>query len=252
MPWDPDLFLRFKSERFAPFEDLIRMVNPRKGITAVDLGCGTGELTARLKEFLPESDITGIDSSPQMLERARKWETSGLHFQLGNIEDFSGSYDLIFSHAAIHWAPDHPALLHRFFTMLKPDGQIVVQLPSNSNHPAMAAIRYVAAEEPFVSALQGWHQPLHVLSIDQYADILYKEGGKEITVYEKVYPHILQDVDALVQWTSGTAMLPYLEKLNDQVKQEFLSRYKEVLSERFTTTPIFFGFKRILFSASLR
>jgi trans-aconitate 2-methyltransferase len=251
MLWDPDLFLRFKNERFAPFEDLIRMVHPRQGITAVDLGCGTGELTARLKEYLGESDVTGIDSSSQMLERAQKLETSGLHFRQSTIEDFSGSYDLIFSHAAIHWVPDHPALLHRFFTMLKPNGQIAVQLPSNSSHPAMAAIRYVAAEEPFVSALHGWHQPLHVLPIDQYADILYNEGGKEITVFEKIYPHILPDVDALAQWTSATAMLPYLEKLNESMKQEFLSRYKEVLSERFTTTPIFFGFKRILFSASL-
>jgi trans-aconitate 2-methyltransferase len=251
MPWDPDLFLRFKNERFAPFEDLIRMVHPRQGIKAIDLGCGTGELTARLKGYLPDSNVTGIDSSSQMLERARKLETSGLHFELGNIEDFTGSFDLIFSHAAIHWAADHASLLHRFFTMLKPGGQIAVQLPSNSNHPAMSAIRYVAAEEPFVSALEGWYQPLHVLPIDQYADILYKEGGKEITVFEKVYPHILPDVDALVQWTSATAMLPYLEKLNEQLKQEFLSRYKEVLSERFTTTPIFFGFKRILFSAKV-
>jgi trans-aconitate 2-methyltransferase len=251
MPWDPDLFLRFKEERFAPFEDLIRMIKPRSGITAVDLGCGTGELTARLKDYLPNSNIIGVDSSPQMLKRARNLETDGLHFEPGKIEDFTGTYDLIFSHAAIHWVPDHPALLHRFFTMLKPDGQIAVQLPSNSNHPAMSAIRFVAAEEPFVSALQGWHQPLHVLPTDQYADILYKEGGKEITVFEKVYPHVLPDVDALVQWTSGTAMLPYLEKLSESLKQEFLSRYKEVLSERFTTTPIFFGFKRILFSASI-
>lgn len=249
MPWDPDLFLRFKNERFAPFDDLIRMVHSRQGLKAVDLGCGTGELTARLKEYLPDSDVTGIDSSPQMLERARQLEKPGLHFEQGQIEDFSGPYDLIFSHAAIHWVPDHFALLHRFFTMLKSGGQLAVQLPSNSNHPAMSAIRYVAAEEPFVSALHGWHQPLHVLAIDQYADILYKEGGKEITVFEKVYPHILPDIDALAQWTSATAMLPYLEKLNEPMKQEFLSRYKEVLKERFTTTPIFFGFKRILFSA---
>jgi trans-aconitate 2-methyltransferase len=249
MPWDPELFLRFKKERFAPFEDLIRMVHPRQGIKAVDLGCGTGELTARLKEYLPDSDVTGVDSSPQMLERAREFETTGLRFQQSKIEDFNGSFDLIFSHAAIHWVADHAALLHRFFSMLKPQGQLAIQLPSNSNHPAMSAIRYVAAEEPFVTALHGWHQPLHVLPLDQYADILYEEGSKEITIFEKVYPHILPDIDALAEWTSATAMLPYLEKLSEALKQDFLSRYKEVLSERFTTTPIFFGFRRILFSA---
>ena len=101
MPWDPELFLRFKKERFAPFEDLIRMVQPRKGISAVDLGCGTGELTARLKKYLPDSVVIGVDSSPQMLEHAREFETDGLHFQQSRIEDFSGSFDLIFSHADV-------------------------------------------------------------------------------------------------------------------------------------------------------
>ena len=115
----------------------------------------------------------------------------------------------------------------------------------------MSAIRYVAAEEPFVTALHGWHQPLHVLPLDQYADLLYTEGGKEITAFEKVYPHVLPDIDALAEWTSATAMLPYLEKLSEPLKQDFVSRYKVVLSERFITTPIFFGFKRILFSASV-
>lgn len=225
------------------------MVHQRQQITAIDLGCGTGELTARLKDYLPDSDVTGIDSSPEMLERTRELEGPGLHFELGKIEEVSGSYDLIFSHAAIHWAPDPPALLHRFFSMLRPGGQIVIQLPSNHSHPAMSAIRSVAVQEPFVSALKGWQQPVHVLTINQYADILYKEGGKEINVYEKVYPHILDDVDALVQWTSATAMVPYLERFGESLKTEFLVRYKELLSERFKTIPIFFGFRRILFSA---
>jgi trans-aconitate 2-methyltransferase len=249
MPWDPDLFLRFKNERFAPFEDLIRLIPSRTGIEAIDLGCGTGELTARLQDHLPESRIVGVDFSAEMLEHAKKFARNGLSFEQRKIEDVAGSYDLIFSHAAIHWVSNHHSLLHKFFSMLRPGGQLAIQLPSNHSHPVFSVIHTVAAEEPFASTFQGWTQPVNVLNIAQYADILNKEGGKEITVFEKVYPHILENVDALVQWTTATSLVPYLEKLDEEMKKKFLERYRSMLEERYTTTPIFFGFRRILFSA---
>ena len=249
MPWDPDLFLRFKNERFAPFEDLIQLIPSRTGIDVVDLGCGTGELTARLQDHLPESNVIGFDSSAEMLEHAQNFKRNGLRFEQKRIEDVDGKYDLIFSHAAIHWVPNHHSLLKKFFSMLKPGGQLAVQLPSNHSHPVFLEIHAVASEEPFVSALRGWTQPVNVLDIAEYADILYKEGGREIKVFEKIYPHILDDVDALVKWTTATSLLPYLEKLNERLKNEFLERYRSLLAERYQTTPIFFGFRRILFSA---
>src|SRR3989304_6050778 len=73
MPWDP--------ERYEPFTALLRLVRVRPGLRAVDLGCGTGELTRRLADALPESDVLGIDSSPEMLERAAERAGHGLGFQ---------------------------------------------------------------------------------------------------------------------------------------------------------------------------
>ena len=71
VPWDPEQYRRFQNERFAPFDDLIRLIEVRGGQRVVDLGCGTGELTSRLQELLPDSAVLGIDSSPQMLARAQ-------------------------------------------------------------------------------------------------------------------------------------------------------------------------------------
>ncbi|HSE42066.1 MAG TPA: methyltransferase domain-containing protein [Acidobacteriota bacterium] len=249
MPWDPELFLRFKNERFAPFVDLINLIPSRSGLKVIDLGCGTGELTSKLQDHLPNSTVIGIDSSPQMLEQAEKFKRKGLNFELKKIEDVDEKFDLIFSHAAIHWVENHPSFLHKLFSMLNADGQLAVQVPSNHSHPVFSIIHEVASEEPFVSALNGWTQPENVLSIAEYADILYKEGGKDITVFEKVYPHVLEDSDALVQWTSATALVPYLDRLTEPLKQAFLNRYRSLVAERFQSKPIFFGFRRTLFSA---
>ena len=86
MPWDPDQYERFRAERYAPFEDLLKLVNVRPGLRVVDLGSGTGELTSRLAEHLPDSEVSGVDSSKEMLERAAPLERTGLRFDYGRIE----------------------------------------------------------------------------------------------------------------------------------------------------------------------
>jgi trans-aconitate 2-methyltransferase len=91
LPWDPDCYLRFQPQRYAPFEDLVRHIRVREALRVVDLGCGTGELTARLAAMLPSSEVVGLDSSPAMLERAQKFRRPGLSFQEGSMETLGGT-----------------------------------------------------------------------------------------------------------------------------------------------------------------
>src|SRR5512134_2128617 len=70
MPWDPNQYHKFQAQRSAPFYDLLALVSVRPNLRVVDLGCGTGELTRQLADSLPHSEVTGLDSSPHMLEKA--------------------------------------------------------------------------------------------------------------------------------------------------------------------------------------
>ena len=126
MPWDPERYEQFKNERYAPFEDLIALVQLRDRLRVVDLGCGTGELTGRLADHLPGSDVLGIDSSAEMLARAAERARPGLRFEQRALEDIDGAWDVIFSNAAIHWVDDHPSLIPRLFSLLRPGGQLVI------------------------------------------------------------------------------------------------------------------------------
>src|SRR4029079_2716339 len=99
MPWDPDQYRKFEAERAAPFNDLVAMIQPDEGMSVIDLGCGTGQLPARRAPMLPDSDVLGIDSSPQMLSRANELVRPGLRFEQRAIEDVTGESDLVFSHA---------------------------------------------------------------------------------------------------------------------------------------------------------
>ncbi len=250
MPWDPDRYEQFKSERYAPFEDLIKLVQVREGLRVVDLGCGTGELTRRLADALPGSDVVGIDSSPEMLARAAELARSGLRFERRTIEAVEGEWDLVFSNAAIQWLDDHPSLVPRLLSLLRPSGRLVVQVPSNFDHPTHVLIDETAGEEPFRGALDGWLHRWPVLTVDAYAELLYAHGGQELTVFEKVYPHVLDDSDALATWMSGTALVPYFELLPEALHEPFMERYRERLRMRWPSGPVFFGFQRTLFAAT--
>lgn len=200
MPWEPDRYEQFKEERFAPFNDLVSLINVRPGLRVIDLGCGTGELTARLSDLLLDSDVLGIDSSAEMLERAREHTRPGLRFEIGRVEGLRGEWDIVFSHAVIQWVEDHPRLVPQLLSLAAPGGQLAVQLPSNFRHPTHLLYAETAGEEPFRTALGGWTRIWPTLSIQEYADLLYASGAEEITVFEKVYPHVLADADALADW----------------------------------------------------
>jgi trans-aconitate 2-methyltransferase len=250
MPWDPDRYHQFQKERSAPFEDLFHLVRIRPGLEVLDLGCGTGELTLQLVERLPDSQILGIDSSPEMRERAMQYEHDRLRFQQGLIQEVTGEWDLVFSNAAIHWVDDHPSLVPRLLSLVRPGGQLVVQIPSNHNHPTHLLILETARQEPFRQALGGWTRSSPVLPIEAYAELLYQHGGREVTVFEKVYPHLLENADALAEWTSGTTLVPYFERLEPELRERFMDRYRQRLRERFPESPVFYGFRRTLFAAT--
>ncbi|HEX7975036.1 MAG TPA: methyltransferase domain-containing protein [Anaerolineales bacterium] len=251
MPWNPDRYQQFEKERSAPFEDLFGLVKIRSGLDVVDLGCGTGRLTRLLADRLPGSRVLGIDASPEMLGRTAEVIRPGLVFELDRIEQVAGSWDLVFSNAAIQWVDDHLSLLPRLLSLVRPGGQLVVQLPSNYSHPAHTSILEVAAEPPFRQALGGWTHQSSVLSIEAYAELLYRHGAVEMTVLEKVYPHVLADAAAVADWSSGTALVPYFERLAPDLREKFMQRYRQRLLQVWPVGPVFFGFRRILFSASM-
>ena len=248
MPWDPTQYHKFQAERSAPFFDLLELVEVRPKLKVVDLGCGTGELTRQLADALPISNVTGIDNSPQMLDKAASHAGPNLHFEQGDQSQLTGEWDLIFSNAALHWTENHSELIPRLYERLTPGGQIAVQVPSNHNHISHQIYRETASEEMFKFILNGFQRYAPVLSIEDYARILFKSGAEKIVVFEKVYAHILENSDAVVEWISGTALVPYFERLGEY-KDEFVKAVREKMHAAMPDSPVFYPFRRTFFSA---
>jgi trans-aconitate 2-methyltransferase len=251
--WNPSQYERFHDERRQPFDDLVALCRPVPGGTVVDLGCGTGALTADLHRASQAARTTGIDSSPAMIEQARAAHggVPGLSFVQGNIEAWAEEgVDMVFANASFHWVDGHLDLLARMRTSLGPGGQLAFQVPANFRHPSHVLAREVAQESPFLEALDGELPPdraLAVLAPETYADLLFELGATRQVVRMEVYGHVLESTHELVEWVKGTLLTAYRSRLDEPTYEAFLDRFVERLVEELgDNEPYFYAFRRIL------
>jgi trans-aconitate 2-methyltransferase len=246
--WDPAQYERFKTERAQPFYDLVSMIERDPGMRVVDLGCGTGQLTAWLHGELAARETLGIDAARTMLAQAAEHEGGGVRFERGDIAAFEAEqpYDLVFSNAALQWVEDHESLIARVAAAVAPGGQIAVQLPANDDHPSHVIARALAGSE-FRDQLEGYERVFPLLTPVRYAELLHELGFVRQQVRMQVYAHVLPDTRAVIEWVKGSLLTPFRERLSAADYARFLERYEhELLAAEGDQQPYLYPFKRIL------
>ncbi|WP_347037354.1 methyltransferase domain-containing protein [Glutamicibacter halophytocola] len=114
MKWDPAKYTEFSDYRGRPYKDLLGQlvdVEPKK---VVDLGCGPGNMTRLIAQRWPQAQVTGLDSSQDMIAKAESSEhEANLDFALADARQWQPEedLDLLFSNAMLQWLPDHRDLL---------------------------------------------------------------------------------------------------------------------------------------------
>lgn len=249
MPWNPEVYNTFKNIRFQPFFDLAAFIQEVPNMKAIDLGCGTGEQTAILVDQFKTVDFMGVDTSPEMLQKSQTLENERLHFRLASTEqivDEKKSWDLIFSNAALQWSDQHRILFPQLIALLNPDGQFAVQMPYQPENILNKILFQLAEQPPYKEQLNYWNRPSSVLTIDDYAQILFENGLQDLHISQKVYPIIAPDSETLFDFISGSALIPYLERLDAAQQTQFTMAFKEKIKEHFRVFPAIYAFKRIL------
>jgi trans-aconitate 2-methyltransferase len=246
--WNPVQYERFRGERAQPFFDLLALLKPTERPRVVDLGCGTGELTAELHRALGARATLGLDSSQAMLERSAAHAGAGLRFEVGDLARFAPAepFQVLFSNAAVQWVDDHPALLARLTAAIAPGGQLAIQMPANHDHASHRVAAEVAREEPFRSALAGYVRESPVLAPERYAELLEELGYVEQHVRLQVYGHRLESAEAVVEWVKGTLLTDYQKRLAPEQFEAFLAAYrKRLVAQLGPKRPYFYAFKRL-------
>ena len=254
--WDPVQYGAFGDERGRPFRELLARAAhavPDPG-RVVDLGCGSGELTALIARRWPRAVVEAIDSSAEMIEAARTHEIPGrLRFAVGDVTTWrpDGTVDLIVSNAVLHWVPEHTepgpdGLLARWIGALAPGGRLAFQVPGNWDAPSHTLLRQVCESPRWRDRLDGPVAARPVLDPTGYLDLLTRLGC-EVDAWETTYTQVLQGEDAVLEWVKGTTLRPVLTALGPSETQEFLSDYGALLREAYPARPYgtVFPFRRV-------
>ena len=245
--WNPAQYEKFKDQRAKPFFDLLKLIQNVEINEAVDLGCGTGELTRTLFDRFSIKHLLGLDSSPEMLSRSEAFATTGLRFERGDIATYQpdAPLDLLVSNAALQWLPEHETLFPRLLGFVKPGGQVAIQVPFNFDHPSHVAAATIA-RDLFPQAFRTPAREPATLPVEQYAEILFTNGFAEHLARVEVYGHPLPSGNDVVEWTKGTTLTAYQERLSGAEFVTFLEEYRRTLVGILGEGPYFYPFKRIL------
>jgi trans-aconitate 2-methyltransferase len=253
--WNAAQYLKFEEERTRPVRDLLAQIPVASPRRVVDLGCGPGNSTSVLLARWPNAHITGMDSSPDMIQKARK-SLPQLDFELADLatwtpspssspveEDSSsnsggqhqqqhGEADVFFSNAVFQWIPyeQRLPLMSRFIGMQASGGVFAIQVPDNYLEPSHALMRETAADGGPWTAILKDRQP--ALAQFQTVQEIYDHLTplcQSVNVWHTHYYHILDSHEAVVEWVKGTGLRPYIDPLSDEDRQGFIASYLEKL-----------------------
>jgi trans-aconitate 2-methyltransferase len=246
MEWDPRQYGRFAAERGRPFEDLLARVHARSPRRVVDLGCGTGALTALLADRWPAARVEGIDAAPEMIAAAADERVS---LRVGDVADWTPEpdVDVVVSNATLQWVPTHRTLLARWAQALPRDGWLAFQVPGNFGSPSHTALRSLAESAEWASSLAGVlrHEGA-VGTASDYAELLL-EAGLAVDAWETTYVHVLSGLDPVLEWVRGTALRPVMAALPGAEYRRFEGQLAERLRDAYPATPhgTLFPFRRV-------
>jgi len=254
--WDPAQYAVFGDHRGRPFHDLVARVPSERPRVVVDLGCGPGDLTLTLADRWPDARVVGVDSSPEMLARARETDRAGrVEWVESAAETWDptahGSLDVLVTNATLQWVPTHLRLLPRWLGALAPGGVLAMQVPANFDAPSHRLMREVAARHPRADDLRaGLDRADAVARPETYAALLLAHT-REVDVWQTTYLQVLaaepDRPHPVLEWVRSTGLRPVLGVLTDAAEREaFLATYEGELEAAYPRRDgvVFFPFTR--------
>ena len=235
MAWDPDRYLSHGNFRTRPGLELAARIPDFEPRTIVDLGSGTGNLTAILAERWREASILGLDSSVQMLERA-KADHPHLNWRLADIARWEPSepVDLIFSNAALHWLDDHPSLFARLRSYLAPKGVLAVQMPDNWSSPTHTVPAALLDRGSWPDEARDALIRDRVSPADAYRNWVQPA---DVDLWRTTYFQPLSGTDPVWSWVTGSVLRPVLDELSVEERARFENECKAAYREAYPRNP---------------
>jgi trans-aconitate 2-methyltransferase len=254
MSWSAAQYVKFEEERTRPARDLVQRIPLARISSAADIGCGPGNSTELLRERYPEARVVGVDSSPDMIEAARK-RLPDIAFEIADIREWRPKepLDVILANAVLQWLPGHETLLPALIARLKPGGALAVQTPDNLEEPSHRLMREVAADGPWAAKLADAAKARAERHGAEWYFRRLRAHALHVDVWRTTYFHPLAGPHAVVEWLNATGLRPFLDPLEASERNAFLARYEWAIAKAYPAEPdgtVLLPFPRLFFIAA--
>lgn len=233
--WDAADYARHSRGQFGWAMSIIDRLNLRGNEAVLDVGCGDGKVSAEIAERVPSGSVLAIDNSPAMIELARHiWGSRAPRLTFAQCDaqklEVPGTFDLAFSNAAIHWMPDHHAVIAGLARVIRPGGRIFLSMGGRGTSSLVhAALARLSEAGSWATFLAGAASPHHFRGPEDFEPQLDR-AGFQLTRIELVHkPMRHADRTALTGWLRTTWMT-YTERCPPDRREAFLSE----LTDRIT------------------
>jgi trans-aconitate methyltransferase len=248
MKWNAELYDDKHSFVSQYGESVLELLDVKPGEQILDLGCGTGHLANEIKKH--GADVTAIDASPEMIEKAEK-EFPDVNFSVADGANFhiNKAFDAVFSNAALHWMHKADDVIKCVYENLKPRGRFVAEMGGKGNMEHMiAATQQVLAKYGYKNLGQRklWYFP----SLAEYTSKLEARGFRVTYAIHFDRPTLLQDGRlGVTKWLNMFGDT-YFEGITGTEKQEILSEITDLLEPHYNRDGQWFSdYKRLRFIA---
>jgi trans-aconitate 2-methyltransferase len=244
--WDGPAYDRLS----APMEAMGRLVLARLPLrgdeTVIDAGCGSGRVTAALRERLPHGRVIGVDGDPSMIEAARGRLGDGVELHVAELTtmDLDLEAEAILSTATFHWIVDHDALFARLRAHLRAGGRLVAQCGGAGNIASVhAAAEATIATEPYAPHFTGWRRPWFFAAADETEQRLHKAGFADARAWLESRDVVPDDPHAYLTEINLGA---HLERLPESLHAPFV----DAVIERLDGPPVTIDYVRLNIDAT--
>lgn len=195
----------------------------------LDLGCGTGRLTADLAQRVPRGRVVAADRSAAMIGTASEWLREhaprvALVRADGAALPFTQAFDAIFSTATFHWIPDHDALFAELFRVLRAGGRVVAQCGGGPNLQRLLARAHVLMDGPRYARFFGqWQDPWYFADVSTTIAQLERAGLEPIDVNLEYAPTPLPNREAYQEFLACVCVRHHIDRLPPDHRKPFVA-----------------------------
>jgi trans-aconitate 2-methyltransferase len=236
--WDAKIYSQFLELRTRPARDLLNAIpSSFQPKIVYDLGCGPGNSSILLKQRWNDAKIVGVDSSADMLDKARSIYPD-IIFMQGDIAHFSPTekIDCIFANASLQWLSDHETLFPKLLGLLNSGGVFAVQIPNNFHFPAhQISIKLLQRHQEwtlFLKELIYGELSAPRYHLPYYYDLL-STSSYPLQLWETIYYQEMQNVGEIFDWIKGTGLRPLLASMDKKNVQLFSEEYMQEISKEY-------------------